>query len=132
MSKVLRQKEKYLSIDNGSRSTITRRKQNVPNIKKALASSVRNSQRQGVDVTRTEIEEKANFFAANCASLDERQEIFTPGWVGEFLRNENLTVRSSLENSANMVVSDGKGTPPIPPTGPTPCLLPFSGTRNEG
>lgn len=127
MSKVLRQKEKYVSIDNGSRSTITRRKGNVSKIKKALASWVRNSQRQGVDVTSTEIEEKANLFAANCATPDEKQEIFTPGWVGEFLRNENLTVRSSLENSADIVVSDGEGTPPIPPTGPTPCLLPSLG-----
>ncbi|KUL81952.1 hypothetical protein ZTR_10976 [Talaromyces verruculosus] len=127
VSNVLRQKEKYLSIDNGSRSTTTRCKGNVPKIKKALAGWIRNSQRQRVDVTRTEIEEKANLFAENCATPDEKQKIFTPGWVDEFLRNENLTVRSSLENSADIVVSDGEGTPPIPPTGPTPCLLPSLG-----
>lgn len=114
-------------MDNESRSPITRRKKKVPQIKKAVANWVRNSQHQGIDVTRTEIERRAKLFAANCATSDEKQKIFNPGWVDEFLRNENLTVCSSLENSADIVVSDGESKPPIPPTGPTPCLLPSLG-----
>ena len=63
VSKVLRQKEKYLSMDDGNRSPIKRSKGRVPDIEKALSNWARNYQRAGHPLTDAMIREKAHFFA---------------------------------------------------------------------
>ncbi|OKL55295.1 hypothetical protein UA08_09445 [Talaromyces atroroseus] len=132
VSKILRQKEKYLSMPDGTQSPIKRGKHKESKIEKALANWVQKSKRQGRVLTRNDIEEKAKLFAKNCATQDQKLKILTEGWLDKFF-NENPIICSSLENSADTVVSDGESTPPILPTGPPLCLSPSlrQGMKNE-
>lgn len=125
MSKILRQKDKYLSISDENTKR-RKKKEKVPDITKALANWVRKSRHEGRVLTRDEIEKKANLFAAT------QKKTVTKSWLDEFCRNENKIICSS-EISANTVVSDGESTPPIIPTGATLSLSPSlgQGMKNE-
>ncbi|EED20100.1 conserved hypothetical protein [Talaromyces stipitatus ATCC 10500] len=138
VSKVLRQKEKYLSMDDGSRSPIKRSKGKVPDIEKALANWARNYQRQGFVLTDAMIKEKAHFFATTCASPDGKQKLLTASWLEKFKQKNNLGGSKSRKNSVDTVASDGEGLPhlqsptgtlistgvsPVSPTGLTPSPL---------
>lgn len=138
VSKVLRQKEKYLSMDDGSRSPIKRSKGKVPDIEKALANWARNYQRQGFVLTDAMIKEKAHFFATTCASPDGKQKILTASWLEKFKQKNNLSGSKSRKNSTDTIASDGEGLPhlqsptgtlistgvsPISPIGLTPSPL---------
>ena len=59
VSKVLRQKEKYLFPDDGSRSPIKRSKGKFPDIERALSVWAKNTRKQGIALTDAMIREKA-------------------------------------------------------------------------
>lgn len=106
VSKVLRHKEKYLSMDDGSRSPIKKSKGKVPDIEKALVNWARNYQRQGHTLTDAMIKEKAHFFATTCGGSDGKQKVLTASWLEKFKRKNNLTVSKSRKGSVDTVVSD--------------------------
>ncbi|CAN9196467.1 unnamed protein product [Alternaria alternata] len=74
VSKVLRQKEKYLYQDDGSRSPIKRSKGKFPDIERALSNWARNHQRQGLPLSDAIIREKARFFAQTVGELRESSQ----------------------------------------------------------
>lgn len=134
VSKVLRQKEKYLSMDDGSRSPIKRSKGKVPDIEKALSNWARNYQRKGFTLTDAMIKEKAHFFATTCASQDGKHKILTASWLEKFKQKNHLSGSKSRKNSMDTVASDGESVSrlqspksteasPISPTGLTPSPL---------
>lgn len=89
VSKVLRQKEKYLNPDDGSRSPIKRAKGRVPDIEKALANWARNYQRQGFPLSDEMIKEKALFFASTCGP-ECKEKVCTTAWLEKFKHKNNL------------------------------------------
>ncbi|KAL2014679.1 hypothetical protein VTN00DRAFT_2204 [Thermoascus crustaceus] len=107
VSKVLRQKEKYLNPDDGSRSPIKRAKGRVPDIEKALSNWARNYQRQGYPLTDAKIREKAHFFATTCGSPDGGQKILTTTWLEKFKQKNNLMGTKSRKSSIDAVSDTG-------------------------
>ncbi|EHA19072.1 hypothetical protein ASPNIDRAFT_212059 [Aspergillus niger ATCC 1015] len=90
VSKVLRQKDKYLNPDDGSRSPIKRAKGRVPDIEKALSNWARNYQKQGYPLNDEMIREKALFFASTCGSSDGKEKVLSTSWLEKFKRKYNL------------------------------------------
>ncbi|KAL2002341.1 hypothetical protein VTN02DRAFT_169 [Thermoascus thermophilus] len=144
VSKVLRQKEKYLNPDDMSRSPIKRAKGRVPDIEKALSNWARNYQRQGRPLTDAMIKEKAHFFATTCGSPDGGQKILTTAWLEKFKQKNNLVVSKSRKSSIDAVSDIGSpvqlntnsnaqtpnGVSPISPSGLT-TPSPLSPTQSQ-
>ncbi|KKK26438.1 hypothetical protein ARAM_004164 [Aspergillus rambellii] len=99
VSKVLRQKEKYLNPDDGSRSPIKRAKGRVPDIEKALSNWVRNYQRHGHPLTDEMIREKALFFASTCGSPDGKEKVLSNSWLEKFKQKNGLLGSKSRKGS---------------------------------
>lgn len=142
MSKVLRNKEKYLYPDDGSRSPVKRpSKGKLPDIERALSNWVRNSQRKGVHVTESMIEEKARFFADTVGNGDSNVKVNSRSWLEKFKQKNNLTgTKSPKQDAGNREVRPKIGSPsasqtpdgasPISPKGvPSPSQL--SSTRSQ-
>jgi hypothetical protein len=99
VSKVLRQKEKYLNPDDGSRSPIKKAKGRVPDIEKALSNWVRNYQRQGYPLSDEMIREKALFFANTCGSPDGKEKVLSASWLEKFKQKNNILGAKSRKSS---------------------------------
>lgn len=145
VSKVLRQKEKYLNMDDGSRSPIKRSKGRVPDIEKALANWARNYQRQGYTLTDAMIREKAHFFATTCGSPDGKEKVLSASWLEKFKQKYNLMGYKSRKNSVDTTASEtespvqiktssstqtSNGVSPISPSGLT-TPSPLSPSQNQ-
>ncbi|KAF1971969.1 CenpB-DNA-bind-domain-containing protein [Bimuria novae-zelandiae CBS 107.79] len=125
VSKVLRQKEKYLYQDDGSRSPIKRSKGKFPDIERALANWARNHQRQGLPLTDSVIREKAKFFATTVGNNDSHLKANSTSWLEKFKQKNNLGSKSRKGSIAEE--SDGTSNPPsnvhtpggISPTSPS-------------
>lgn len=98
VSKVLRNKEKYLFQDDGSRSPIKRAKGKFPDIERALSNWVRNHQKQGIHLTDAAIREKARFFATTVGS-DSTFKVNSNSWLEKFKQKNNLAGSKSRKNS---------------------------------
>lgn len=102
VSKVLRQKEKYLNPDdgkNGSRSPIKKTKGRVPDIEKALFNWAKNYQRQGFPLSDEMIREKALFFASNCGRPEGKEKVLSANWLEGFKQKYNLRGPKSRKGS---------------------------------
>ncbi|PYH95009.1 centromere binding protein B [Aspergillus ellipticus CBS 707.79] len=139
VSKVLRQKEKYLNPEDGSRSPIKRSKGRVPDIEKALSNWARNYQRQGYPLNDEMIREKALFFASTCGSSDGKEKVLTNSWLEKFKRKYNLMGARNRKGSfsaksecgsptclsINSALASTVGSPTLlSPTSPTGFLTP--------
>lgn len=134
VSKVLRQKEKYLNPDDGSRSPIKRAKGRVPDIEKALSNWARNYQRQGYPLNDEMIKEKALFFASTCGRPEGKEKVLTASWLEKFKQKNSLlgakSRKGSLDarngirsgsNSPSRIHSDSAGESSVhSPSGPSP------------
>ncbi|KAF2651988.1 CenpB-DNA-bind-domain-containing protein [Lophiostoma macrostomum CBS 122681] len=126
VSKVLRQKEKYLYQDDGSRSPIKRSKGKFPDIERALANWARNHQRQGLPLNDNIIREKAKFFASTVGTTDSHVKASSTSWLEKFKQKNNLMGAKSRKSSI-AEESEGTSNPPsnvhtpggISPTSPS-------------
>ncbi|KAJ5625535.1 hypothetical protein N7510_001844 [Penicillium lagena] len=109
VSKVLRQKEKYLNRDDGSRSPIKRAKGRVPDIEKALTNWARNYQRQGFPLSDEMIKEKALFFASTCGCPEGKDKVLTSAWLEKFKNKNNLAGAKARKGSID--VRSGSNSP---------------------
>ncbi|KAF5864184.1 hypothetical protein ETB97_008390 [Aspergillus alliaceus] len=96
---MLRQKDKYLNPDDGTRSPIKRAKGRVPDIEKALSNWVRNYQRHGYSLSDEIIREKALFFANTCGSPDGKDKVLSNSWLEKFKHKNNLMGLKSRKSS---------------------------------
>ncbi|THC98626.1 hypothetical protein EYZ11_001904 [Aspergillus tanneri] len=103
---VLRQKDKYLNPEDGSRSPIKRAKGRVPDIEKALSNWVRNYQRHGYPLNDEMIREKALFFASTCGSSDGKEKVLTASWLEKFKHKNNLLGAKSRKSSFSTTKSE--------------------------
>ncbi|KAF7712784.1 HTH Psq-type DNA-binding domain-containing protein [Penicillium ucsense] len=101
VSKVLRQKEKYLNPDDGNRSPIKRAKGRVPDIEKALSNWARNYQRQGFPLSDEMIREKARFFASTCGCPESKEKVLTASWLERFKQKNSLVGAKSRRGSTD-------------------------------
>lgn len=119
-----------------------RAKGKFPDIDRALANWVRNSQKQGIPLTDAAIKEKARFFAATVGNGDHSKANST-SWLEKFKQKNGigggkLTRRASetqLSSSSSLgpdsAGHSASGTPSgISPTSPD-LLSPLSGTKAD-
>lgn len=146
VSKVLRQREKYLFPEDRSLSPVKRAKGKFPDIERALSNWVRNSQKQGIPLTDATIKEKARFFATTVGSSDSHLKANSSSWLEKFKQKNGiaggkLTRRASETNvsESGSLNPDSNGpsasqTPNgISPTSPSgmPSPSPLSATRSD-
>ncbi|KAK4507644.1 hypothetical protein PRZ48_001379 [Zasmidium cellare] len=135
VSKVLRQKEKYLFQDDGSRSPIKRAKGRSPDIERALAVWAKNQEKKGNPLSDDLIREKARAFSATTTSPGDHVPL-SSSWIEKFkLKNNLMGARSrkaSLaadEDGASAAASSSHtpgDTSPVSPSGigsPSPLEL---------
>ncbi|QIW96052.1 hypothetical protein AMS68_001570 [Peltaster fructicola] len=132
VSKVLRQKEKYLLQDDGSRSPVKRAKGRSPDIERALAIWAKNQEKKGLPLSDDLIREKARAFAATTAT-PENHVAMSASWIEKFKLKNNLmgarSRKSSLapddtDNVAGIFgASSAAGTSPSSPV-PAPSTSP--------
>jgi hypothetical protein len=111
VSKVLRQKEKYLYQDDGSRSPIKRSKGKFPDIERALANWARNHQRQGLPLSDAIIRDKARFFASTVGNSDSHLKANSTSWLEKFKQKNHLMGARSRKGSI-AEESEGTSNPP--------------------
>ncbi|KAA8912755.1 hypothetical protein FN846DRAFT_773122 [Sphaerosporella brunnea] len=90
VSKVLRQKEKYLFPDDGSRSPVKRSKGKFPDIERALSVWAKNTRKQGITLTDAMIREKARFFASSLGISDTNFKVNSSTWLEKFKHKNNV------------------------------------------
>lgn len=117
VSKVLRQKEKYLYQDDGSRSPIKRSKGKFPDIERALSNWARNHQRQGLPLSDSMIREKARFFATTVGNSDSHLKTSSTSWLEKFKQKNNLMGAKSRKSS---IAEESEGTSNPPSNAQTP------------
>ncbi|KAK1050374.1 hypothetical protein LTR12_017987 [Friedmanniomyces endolithicus] len=98
VSKVLRQKEKYLLRDEGSRSPIKRAKGRSPDLERTLANWAKNQERKGLPLTDEVIREKAQAFAST-TTTPENQQLWNSSWIEKFKQKNNLLGARSRKSS---------------------------------
>ncbi|CAK4032331.1 centromere binding b [Lecanosticta acicola] len=106
VSKVLRQKEKYLFQDDGSRSPIKRAKGRSPDIERALAVWAKNQEKKGNPLNDELIREKARAFAAT-TSGPENSVTLSSSWIEKFKLKNNLMGARSRKTSLAPDDADG-------------------------
>ena len=98
MSKVLRQKEKYLFPHEGRQSPTKKARSKFPDIERALANWARNEAKKG-DLTDSMIREKARFFAATVGGNESQLQLHNTTWLERF-RQKNHISGNPLEGSS--------------------------------
>ncbi|KAH9839673.1 hypothetical protein Tdes44962_MAKER08016 [Teratosphaeria destructans] len=98
VSKVLRQKEKYLFQEDGNRSPIKRTKGRTPDIERALANWARNQEKKGLPLSDEVIRDKARAFAAT-TTTPENHQLLSSSWIEKFKLKHNLSGARSRKNS---------------------------------
>lgn len=135
VSKVLRQKEKYLYPEDGSRSPIKRSKGKFPDIERALSNWARNHQRQGLPLSDDIIRDKARFFATTVGSSECHAKVNSLVWLEKFKQKNQLLGAKARKNSdaaeddgaLHPDSKSGSETPNgISPTSPDSVVLPGS------
>lgn len=99
MSKVLRNKEKYLCQDDGSRSPIKRSKGKFPDIERALSNWARNHVRQGYPISDAMIKEKARFFSTTVGNGENPLKANSTSWLEKFKQKNNINGSKSRKIS---------------------------------
>lgn len=120
VSKVLRQKEKYLYQDDGSRSPIKRSKGKFPDIERALSNWARNHQRQGLPLTDAIIRDKARFFAQTVGNSESHLKANSTSWLEKFKQKNHLMGARSRKGS---IAEESEGTSNPPSNVQTPGAL---------
>jgi hypothetical protein len=128
VSKVLRQKEKYLVPDDGSRSPIKRSKGKFPDIERALSNWARNHQRQGLPLSDAIIRDKARFFAQTVGSNESHVKLNSNSWLEKF-KQKNYLLGAKPRKASIAGSHSGLQSPteisPVSPTGLTSPLSPI-------
>lgn len=86
----MRQKDKYLFPDDGSRSPIKRSKGKFPDIERALSNWARNHQRQGLPLTDSIIRDKARFFATTVGNSESHVKVNSNSWLEKFKQKNHI------------------------------------------
>lgn len=117
---MLRQKEKYLYQDDGSRSPIKRSKGKFPDIERALSNWARNHQRQGLPLSDAIIREKARFFAQTVGNSESHLNANSTSWLEKFKQKNHLMGASTRKGS---IAEESEGNSNLPSNVHTPGAI---------
>ncbi|KAI7156004.1 hypothetical protein KC349_g6568 [Hortaea werneckii] len=141
VSKVLRQKDKYLIQEDGSESPVKRAKRHSPDMERALAVWAKNQERKSLPLTDELIRDKAREFSAatmTTTTSADNHHVLSPIWLEKFKLKHNLTGARSRKSSLAPEDAEGISTcqtssPPSSPRalGPTSPLDLDSARRQD-
>lgn len=146
VSKVLRQREKYLYPEDRSLSPVKRAKGKFPDIERALSNWVRNNQKKGVPLTDAAIKEKARFFATTVGNDDSHLKTNSATWLEKFKQKNGIGSGRLSRRASETNISDSGSLNPdsagpsvahtpngISPTSPggLPSPSPLSATKSN-
>ena len=123
VSKVLRQKDKYLFIDEGSRSPLKKNKGGkFPDIERALSNWARNHERKGLSLSDKDIREQARFFATTVGSTDGFDKLNSSSWLEKFKQKNGLAGGKARKDSdaTESDIGAGNGSESQTPNGISP------------
>jgi len=145
VSKVLRQKEKYLFPEDRSGSPVKRSKSKFPDIERALSSWAKKAQQSGHDLSDGEILEKARHFSHGVGGNTESHlKSLSTSWLEKFKQKNglaggrlmrrasetNITDRVHLSTGSPLLSASHSGSV-ISPASPTGQPSPLSGSRSD-
>lgn len=122
VSKVLRNKEKYLVPEDGSRSPVKRSKSKFPDIERTLLNWVKNRVSEGLPVTDDLIKDEARKFASTLGNAESHNIVSDPVWLERFKQKNNLPgakvreVKSEKDNPSPPSKSGSQTPSGISPT----------------
>jgi hypothetical protein len=90
VSKVLRNKEKYLLPEEGSRSPIRRTKSKFPDIERTLSQWAKNRLSQRLPLDDNTIRDQARIFATTVGSSECHNQVNDPAWLEQFKQKNRL------------------------------------------
>lgn len=90
VSKVLRNKDKYLVQEEGNRSPIRRSKSKFPDIERTLSQWVKNRISQRLPLDDTTIRDQARIFATTVGSSECHKQVNDPAWLEQFKQKNHL------------------------------------------
>ena len=98
VSKVLRNKEKYLVPEDGSRSPVKRSKSKFPDLERTLMNWVKNRVSDGLAVTDDAIKDEARKYAATLGNSEGHVVVSDPVWLEKFKQKNNLPGAKSKDS----------------------------------
>jgi len=146
VSKVLRQREKYLFPEDRSLSPVKRAKGKFPDIERALSNWVRNNQKKGLPLTDAAIKEKARFFATTVGNNESHLKTSSASWLEKFKQKNGIGTGKLTRRASETNISDSGSLNPdsagpsasqtpngISPTSPNglPSPPPLSATKSD-
>ena len=105
VSKVLKQKDKYLFPDDKNTSPVKRNKGKFPDIERALSNWVRNQKRSGKDLTDEQIKEKAQYFATSVGN-DSQLKTISSSWLEKFKQKNSIGQGKLLRRASEANIPD--------------------------
>ncbi|KAI7216548.1 hypothetical protein KC333_g4775 [Hortaea werneckii] len=110
VSKVLRQKDKYLIQEDGSESPVKRAKGRSPDLERALAVWAKNQERKSLPLTDELIRDKAREFSAatmTTTTSADNHHVLSPIWLDKFKLKHNLA--GARSRNASLAPEDAEG-----------------------
>jgi hypothetical protein len=125
---VLRNKEKYLQQDDGSRSPVRKPKNKGADPERTLVNWAKKKHQRGEAVTDAAIKNKAFEFATAAGNHDAQMKYSSAAWIKKFRQQHNL-LGSKSRKSSIADDSEGQSNPPSGVHTPniSPCSPLFSG-----
>lgn len=112
VSKVLRQREKYLFPEDRSLSPVKRTKGKFPDIERALSNWVRNQQKHGHALTDRAIKDKALFFASTVGNNESHLKTNSTSWLEKFKQKNGLGGAKLTRRASETNISDSGSLAP--------------------
>lgn len=128
VSKVLRNRDKYLNLEDRSSSPIKRTKGKSVDIEKALANYVRNAQKSGIAVTSEELKAKAHVFSTTMGSpADDHIKTNSPAWFDKFMIKHGIGPGRLMRRASETNIPDSiRGSPSLSASQPSSAISPAS------
>lgn len=132
MSKVLRNKEKYINKEDRSKSPNKKAKGKLPDIERALSNWVRNAQKTGAPVTDNEIKEKFRFFATSTGNPDTVLKANSSSWLEKFKQKNGIGAGRLVRRASETNIPDRHADSAVARAMESPSLTPIhhSNTRS--
>lgn len=132
VSKVLRQKEKYLFPEDRSSSPVKRNKGKLPDIEKALANWARNHAKSGLPLTDAEIKEKARIFVATLSSGESPIKTNSTSWLEKFKQKNGIGPGRLMRRASETNIPDNlsTGSPQLTSSQPSSAISPASPSQH--
>ena len=107
VSKILRQKEKYMNPapKEGSSSPTKKSKTKFPDIERALLNWARNEERKGAAITDDKLKKQALFFSSTFGDSDNHGHLTSDAWLARF-KQKNLLGTGKKSKSGSKDLRD--------------------------